>query len=336
MFEGRIDGAVRMLPIQPSKTVTTVLVLVALVGCSTPPPTTQIGEFAIATDELAEQATLAYQQIDVLTVQRKIVSVASVPGELPNDETFEGLLSEKQDRVRMELLDQLGSYAAALGELANADVRGDVDKAATNLYGSLGRLKTKFSEATREEDPVSGTNLSGRNLPGRSLPGRNLPLSDDSFALIATAIDAIGAQIVESKRRSAIKTVVIETNPAIQEVSALLSKELPKLGEFAELNIGTVETEMIDAYGREAGDLNFAQKVAQIEQIGRINQAKLTAADFFDAVGAGAGQVGVTHQALYDAVSEDRFTTKALVAQITELAAFAKTIKAFHKRLVAN
>jgi len=321
MFEGRIDGAVRMLSIQPLKTLTTALVLAALVGCSTPPPTTQIGQFASATDELALQATLAYHQIDELTVLRNIVSVASVPGDLPNDETFEGVLSDEQKQVRILLLSQLGAYAAALGELANADVRSDVDKAATNLYGSLGRLKTNFSEATRQRD-----------LPS----GRSLPLSDDSIALIATAIDAIGAQIAESKRRSAIKTVVIETNPAIQDVSALLSRELPSLGSLAEVNISTVETEMIDAYRNEAGGISFAQKVVQIQEIGRIKRAKRAAVPFFNEVGAGARQVGVTHQALFDAVSEDRFTTKALVVQIKELAAFGKSIKAFRKNLVAR
>lgn len=314
MFGGRIDGAVGMLPIQPLKTLTVALVLAALVGCSTPPPTAQIGQFASATDELAEQATLAYESIDELTVQRKIVEVAAVPGDLPSDGTFEGVLSEQHRQVRMELLDLLGSYAAALGELANADVRSDVDKAATDLYGSLGRLNTKFTGAT----------------------GRDLPLSDDSIALIATAIDAIGAQVVESKRRSAIKTVVIETNPAIQNVSALLSKEIPSLGPVAEVNIGTVETEMIDAYGKEAGGISFAQKVAQIQEIGRIKRAKRAAVPFFNEVGAGARQVGVTHQAMFEAVSEDRFTTKALVVQIKELAAFGKSIKAFRKNLVAR
>jgi hypothetical protein len=295
-------------------TVAVVLVLALVAGCSTPPPATHIGEFAAATEDLAQQATLAYAQIDELTVERKIVSVASVPGELPDDGTFQGVLSDEQKQVRMVLLDLLGEYAAALGELANAEVGSDVDRAATDLYGSLGRLKSSFATAT----------------------GRTLPLSDDSIALIATAIDAIGAQIVESKRRSAIKTIVMETNPAIQNVTALLSKELPSLGPIAEVNISTVEADMIVAYGKEASKLQFGQRVDQIEKIRRINQGKLAARGFFSAVGAAAHQVGATHQTLFEAVSQDRFTTRALVVQISELATFAKSIKAFHKKLVAT
>ncbi len=293
---------------------TVALVMAVVVGCSTPRPATHIGEFAAATDDLAEQAMLAYQQIDELTVQRKIVSVASVTGELPDDGTFKGILSEEQRQVRIVLLDLLGSYAAALGELANAEIRSDVDKAASDLYGSLGRLNSTFNKAT----------------------GRDLPLSEDGIAAIATAIDAIGAQIVESRRRAAIKRIVIETNPAIQNVTALLSKELPDLGPVAEVNISTVETEMIEAYAKEVGKLNLDQRISRLEKIRRINQGKLAARPFFEAVGAAAHQVGVTHQALFEAVSEDRFTTKALVVEISELATFAKSIKAFHKKLAAT
>ena len=214
----------------------------------------------------------------------------------------------------MGLLRLLGDYAKALGDLANADFRRDIDKATTDLYGVLGDLKKTYNKAT----------------------GQDLSISDSGLVLIAMAVDAIGMAIVEQQRRDAIKRIVIESHDAIQKVSTILKQELPGFADFAQANIETVETEMIKAYQTEVVRLSFSQRIVRLQEIRQQNQAKLAAPSFFGDLGTAAETIGTAHKVLFDAVSQDKFTTRELIQSIREMAEFAKSLQEFHKTLTST
>lgn len=277
-------------------------------GCAS--TSSHVGAFSTATRDLVDQALLAYEQVNASTVERKIAEIAADPSLLPDDSTFEGLLTNETLELRMRLLAELRAYSDALGELTLADFRKDVDRASTDLHGALRGLRDAYEAG-----------------------GQTLTLTDDHLGIIAAAFDAIGASVAENKRRKAIKAVVIQADSAVQEVSRLLRVDLPQFSDFAMRNIETVETEMIKTYQRDAPRLTFSQRVARLEKIGEKNRLKKGIGRFFEDLGAGAAKIAGAHSALRAAVERDKFTTRELVEAIGELAAHAEAIRKFQRSL---
>jgi len=284
-----------------------------LSGCAR--PTSHIKAFSIASEELATQAMRGYEVLNETTVQRKIAEVAADLEQLPNEDTFVGLLEGNENlAVRMKALAYLRDYSASLGDLSTADVREDIDKASKDLYGALVGLRATFEKEI----------------------GRDVGIRDDDLAIIGTAVDAIGAVIVEAKRRLAIKKIVINADPAVQMVSRLLEDEIPTFAVFVKANLSTIETEMVKSYQEKAEGLTFDQRVEYIQQIRKQHQIVRDTENFFGDIGTAAGMLGTSHAALRMAVEEDRFTTAALVEQIGELADLAKSLRRFYKGLIKD
>jgi len=284
-----------------------------LFGCVR--PTTHIRAFSIASEDLAAQAIRGYEVLNETTVQRKIAEVAADPKQLPDEDTFVGLLEGDENlAVRMMALDYLRGYSAALGNLSTADVRPDIDKASKDLYGALVGLRDTFKEET----------------------GKDVGIGDEDLAIIATAIDAIGTVIAEAKRRGAIKTIVIKADPAVQNISKLLKNEIPTFAEFVKSNLSTIETEMIKSYQKRAEGLTFDQRAQYIQRIRKQHQIARDTETFFKDVGTAAGMLGTSHAALRRAVEKNKFTTPELVRQIGELVEFTKSLRKFYKELIEN
>lgn len=278
-------------------------------------PAGHIKAFSIASEELAAHAMRGYEVLNETTVQRKIAEVAADPEQLPNEDTFVGLLEGKKSlAIRMKALTYLRDYSAALGNLSTADARGDIDEASKELYGALVGLKDTFKEET----------------------GKDVGIGDDDLAIIGTAIDAIGTVIAEAKRRGAIKTIVIKADPAVQNVSKLLRDEIPTFGEFVRSNLSTIETEMIKSYQGRAAGLTFDRRLAYLQRIRKQHQIVRETESFFKDIGTAAGMLGTSHAALRMAVEKNKFTTSELIKQIGELVDFTKSLRKFYKELIEN
>ena len=295
------------------KALITIISAAVIFGCAR--PTTHIKAFSLASEELATQAMRGYEVLDETTVQRKIAEVAADPKQIPDEDTFVGLLEGQEDlAIRMMALDYLRDYSAALGDLSTADVRIDIDKASKDLYGALVGLRDTFQEET----------------------GKDAGIEDEDLAIIATAVDAIGTVIAEAKRRGAIKTIVIKADPAVQNVSKLLRDEVPIFGEFVKANLSTIETEMIKSYQRRAERLTFDQRVKYIQQIRKQHRITEKSGKFFRDLGTAAEMLGSSHAALRKAVEKNKFTTSELIEHIGELADFAKSLREFYKELLES
>jgi hypothetical protein len=284
-----------------------------LFGCAR--PITHIRAFSIASEDLATQAIRGYEALNETTVKRKISEVAADPEELPDENTFVGLLEGKESlAIRMMALDYLRDYSAALGDLSTADVRPDVDRASKDLYGALIGLRNSFKKET----------------------GKDVGIGNEDLAIIATAVDSIGTIVVEAKRRTAIKTIVITADPAVQNVSKLLRDEIPIFGEFVKSNLSTIETEMIKSYQKRAKKLTFDQRVKYIQRIRKQHQVVKESGDFFKDLGTAAEMLGASHAALREAVEKNKFTTPELIEQIGELVDFTKSLRKFNKGLLGS
>ena len=273
---------------------------------------THVGAFSQASEDLVEQTITAYDLLNESSIDRNIYDIAAEPPVLPDDDTFLGLFDRNDSlRIRMKALKLLQSYTIALGELSAASFREDIDKAAADIYGALTGLRDSYQEAK----------------------GETLDISNESLAIVSTAFNAIATSVTEKKRREAMKVVILEADPVIQSISALLKEELPIFIEYATANLASVESEMILAYRKESPGLDFQGRVLFLEKIRVQNKKKLGAASFFEDASKAAGILGKAHHTLRNAVEKNKFTTPELVKQIGQLSGFAKSMKMFYDEL---
>lgn len=295
---------------------TSVFCSVFTTGCTTT-SLSQVAAFSSATSTLAADAKDAYQLLDESTVERKIYDAAAHPTEVKvAEETFKTILAAKQERltVRMAVLSKLGDYADAVHTLATADFRKDVDDGAKNLYGALEGLKSSYKNAS----------------------GKDLGISDGDLGIISTAVDAIGAVIVEAKRREAIKVIVNKTDGAIQDASKLLSDELGGFADIVSVDLREVESNMIDAYNKDAASMTFEARLDFLEKIRKADDARVQAKSFLEQTAKAAAQMGKTHATLKKNLDHDKFASGDLAQDVGQLVDFATSIKQFHDSLTSK
>jgi len=287
--------------------------IIFFTGCTTV-PLNHIGAFSKATAGLAETTAGSYEFINNSTVKRKISDIASDLTQSPDDDTFKKIITDSNLAVRIKLLKGVESYAKALGELASADFRKDIDEASKDLYGSLGNLQKTYSDATNMK----------------------LPLSDESFALIATAVDAIGVALAENKRRDAIKSIVINSDSSIQMTLKLVSKEMTDIQKFALANMNSIYVDKIKEYQTESKNLTREERVSKLNAIWKAYNIAQATSELFKNVIVSSEKIASAHAVLKNTVEADKFTSKALVTEIKELVTFSKTTKSFHDELLVE
>jgi len=284
-------------------------------GCST--PSTHVGAFARAAGDASENIQNALRAVDQTTVERKLSDIAlSTNRPVITAETFQGLFDEeKQLRPRLAVLEQLEGYANALGNLATADFRKDIDTASKDLYGALAGLAATYTKAT----------------------GKPLQVDEADLMIVATSIDAIGTVIVEARRQQAIRQIVVKFDPAIQKVSAYLARELPDLySDLVKANLEATSDDLTSAYKREAPSLNYQERMTALRRLGQARQAPRAAPALFAAAGRAAAEIGAAHAALQAAATRRKLTSRELVAHIKTLVATAESIKEFYEKLKAK
>jgi len=279
-------------------------------GCAV--PLNHVGAFSQASADLAKQAADAYEYVNETTIEQHISDIAADPNLSPDDDTFEKLIVDSDLAARISLLRGVENYAKALGDLASADFRKEIDAASKDLYGSLGKLQNTYASIKKEP----------------------LPLSDKDLAIIATAIDLIGTTIAEKQRRAALKTIVIQTNFSIQNAMKLVSSEIPALKSLVLANLDVIWTDKVKAYQKEVMGLSFDQRVAKLRDIRKSYECIDIASRLLDGIVSASRKISDAHAALQEAVKADKFTTEKMVKEIKNLTELAKSIKQFHDKLL--
>jgi hypothetical protein len=255
---------------------------------------------------------------------RNIYDAASNPKGEVNDNTFEPLVSANDKAtnesigLRFKLLKQLGAYAGALKSLCEADLAAAIDKTSTDLDGALVGLRKTYKNAS----------------------GKELKLSDDDLHLIATAVDTLGKEFVEEKRRKAVATIVETADPAVQETVGLVSHDLGSSSELKDLSrqsLSNTYGSARSAYLRERASMKFEQRVEFLGRLRGLKEAEAANDAFFDNVAEGAKAIGVAHAKLAEAVKQKRsdLNLKGLAAAIGEVADRAKSTREFYQKLKA-
>lgn len=290
-----------------------VYLLVLATGC-TSVPLNHVGVFSQASADLAKSVADGYEMINSITIERRLSDIASETDRYPNENTFKSLIAGPNLTTRIRLSRGVEAYANALGDLASAEFRKEIDAASKNLYGALDDLQQTYAKSTKA----------------------NLPLSDDNLALIAIMVDAIGTEIAENKRRAALKAVIIQVNPSIQQAMQLVSVELPELREFSIASKKTVFTDLIKAYQHESLGLTYDERIMKLDQIRIAHKEAEAISDLFNDLIASSKQIASAHATLRRSVEENKFTSRELVNEIKTLASFAKSTQHLHDRLAPS
>jgi hypothetical protein len=108
---------------------------------------------------------------------------------------------------------------------------------------------------------------------------------------------------------------------------------MDRIKRSSSVNYEFLYTEDVKAYQAEQGKLSNAQRRQRLQEISRSYAAAQGAAPFFEVLQNSAVAVGDAHQALYEAVSSNRFSSEELASQIAELSSLVQSLSAFRARL---
>ena len=303
-----------------------VSLLVTTTGCGSV-SLSQVKQFGSASSALGEHARKAFDLAATASVDRNLYDVAGNPQKGPTDTTFQGLFTgsggvlggeEKAERLalRLRVLDELANYSSGLQQLAEANFDKDIDAASKDLNGSLVGLRNTFKKAS----------------------GTDLPITDADIGTIASAVNAVGKSIVETKRRAAIKTVITKADPAVQKATALIAADLGQasdLASFVKEALSNSRGSVQQAYNLERSRANstFDTRYSMLLRARQLYDAEANTPAFFAAVSDGASAAGKAHHALRKAIEVDDFSSAEAARLIGELEVHVKSVQRFSKSI---
>lgn len=299
------------------------ILTLSLTGCPSNPTLQEIEKFGVASKSLATDTVAGIDLINNVVIERNIYMRArNDQAPTPLDTDFDGILVGDAYTFRVRAVQQLGAYADGLKELAAADVATEVTNAATKLDESLNGLAATI--ASTESDAAKRAQITSE--------------AQAAVGLISAAISAIGQQVVEKKKREAIKTVIIEAHPFVKKVGELVAYEFEAnvdptdpnrslLAFNVQKSIGHQKTSLKEAYDSSRSTLTFEKRLAALAAIREKHDESTTAMGFFRKVSQGSAEMVAAHTTLFDAVSENKFSTEEVVQAVSALISTVSSLK---------
>jgi hypothetical protein len=266
--------------------------------------------FAKSARDVTAAATTGYKRFNTeFTDARR--DTAIVNGKPVSRDTFERILDRNsRGPVRLAALDHLAQYATALEGLAGKDVSPDLKQSALDIKASL-----------------TGLNESATKLgAGSSL------ISAKDIGLISGAAAVVADTYVRVKRERAIRAVVQKANPAVSEISRLLGREFPALGQTLRGELEAASSDLRDIVNDPQAKLSTEARL----NFGRAAQKLFDDAQMapaaFDTVAQAAAKMGKAHEKLSHAASGGKLTSVEFATALSDFIAQAqKTKKLFEE-----
>ena len=186
-------------------------------GCAST-PTTQIAAFGNSTKAITEKIDTVMEEYNNTALERQFTDYAATYKEgharyFSSDKLaeIEKPITPKQKKnfAIYRANKALGGYANSLSLLSSAGSRVDIDLAAANLYGSMISINDQYKTIKETDKDLFNT---------------------ENLANTSKFIAAIGSVIVEEKRRTAIKEIVIDANKNIALICDAINSQLKEAG----------------------------------------------------------------------------------------------------------
>ncbi|MGR5096041.1 hypothetical protein ACPV5O_21195 [Vibrio maritimus] len=285
----------------------------ALSGCVSQP--NGVGAFAKATEGITTQVDQVLADVNDGKVTLELQNIAADTGSgarmmSPKDfDRVRPVFTEK-DKKKMALYranEALTNYAKGLQSLAEASTQNDIDLAVANLSVSMNSANKSYVE----------------------LSGKQELFSKDDATIVYTAIAAIGTNYAESKRREALKEIIVEADPKIQIITQEIIDSLDDSGVEGLLRTqrSGVYANLISDYNvqvnarKAKGELPFTLKEAQAytdEIFAAYTKMEATKVDL-SKTRKSLLAIKKAHEALAMEVSKDTFDGPRVMSIVGEL-----------------
>ncbi len=299
--------------------------LFLLLGCEST-PNNQIAAFGHSTGQIVSQVDVLLDEFNNATLERGFTSLAA---------NYKGQFAEKfnqqllaqlakpldanaQQQLAIYRLNRsLGEYALALSALADARASVDIDAASANLFGALKSFNAQYKTIKRTDDNLFESN---------------------KLITIQSAIAAIGSEVVEAKRRAALKRIIVAARPNIDTICDAIINQLSHAGiedgismsrEFI-LNQKIAEYRLLSA--KKSSKLKW--RIAEVKRLWQLQQAlfhsKLLVQQSIKAI----KEVKSAHQILADEVSQEIYASAAISHAIGRMQYINKHFNDFEQFLL--
>lgn len=207
----------------------------------------------------------------------------------------------KKDLAIYSANSAIAAYAKSLSALARADSGTEIDLASTKLYGAFVGLNDHYKI-------IKGTD---RDL-----------FSKKDLAMSAKFIAAIGRSIVEKKRRSAIKEIIINADPKIEVICDEINHQLGTagIGDAIYTSRQYILTEEIKEYkSRAKQNTQLDWRRSQIKKLYELQQEMKTSKLLVQKTANAVSAIKKSHHTLAEELEKDRFNSAAIAQVIGRL-----------------
>ena len=247
-------------------------------------------------------------------VTRKLRERAELGGGV-DDALFTPLAADDVYAARIEFLDALERYAAALDELASADRSKTMDKAVTKLAGSLDALGKHYESFTGTKEPAVRRGA------------------------VKDLVTVIGGEVTDAQRREGIRRAVALQHEVMPDLLPALREEVGPAGLFGIAHRNQAESEkatLMSRYNTDHQQERLSKKPdVRLKRLIRIREAwdrAATVTTLYERLQEAVEHLTIAEQALYD-VTVGAGNPARLFEAVGRAADTARTVTRIRKQL---
>ena len=307
--------------------VLTAIVLVLLTSCrTTPQAAVTIEKFAGATTSVMADVKSAFAAVDQAywelqsSKYRRDIANHNTNNRIPSPPSFHSVFGSDVLSVRLDVIDGLSAYARGLAAIMGSTQLESLDQASKDLGSNLQALvnnniiKQKFS----------------------------INVTQQSAAILASAVNAIGHWLVESKRRAAAQEEIQRMQEHVADICNLLQEDLGQpanaqgtggkglRGTLHVVYRGQIDNERM-WLKNVISSMSPSEKREAADRLSDLSRQYWIADQALVAVGMSLKRLREAHVKLHEAFEKDsQFGIRDAIRQIT---AEGRRIKGFYESL---
>jgi len=298
-----------------------------MLGC-TSVPSNQIGAFSQSSLAISEQVDAVFDEFNNASLERQFTDVAAnYKGDFAerfNQQLLAQINAPISDEQKRQLAiyranQSLSQYATALSELSNAAVSQDIDAASIKLYGTFTSFNTQY----------------------QLLNGNDKTLFDnESMATIQAAISAIGNEIIEQKKRRALKTIIMAASANIDNICDVIIEQLAHAGVADGIAASRkyVLLKQIEEYRllSKKGSSKLKARTKEVKRLWQLQQALVNTHLLVTVSIDGVKEIQSAHKVLATELAQDIYASVAISNAIGRLQQINKHFKALETSLLES
>ncbi|OLQ88043.1 hypothetical protein BIY22_07680 [Vibrio panuliri] len=327
-----------------------------LTACSTT-PTTNIAEFGLSIGNVTDEINISLDELSSLSLQSQADSLAYLTLDQSREQVCAGSASQiiqgevivnpaecniplrltdldsivdpasPERRKQMLILQanrQLAEYAKALTDLANVSSKVEIQQSALTLTSSVSSLNDAYLLLSYAQHAERETIITSKQAQ-----------FEQNESLIATSVAGFASAITEEKRRAALKDVINQGDQVITKLVPIIVSELnrSKLHQTkATMELSALTDDLIQynqaSVKKPLKHDKAAKSIAEFHQ----RYLEIQAAALKDKQLVNAfEQIAQSHHQITEQVNKDRFSSKEIVASVSQLNKHYKDLNSFKK-----